>query len=105
MDVLLSMCVGTNDMHYTLRREESFLETDWFDGDLVFAASICFSQSTLSRLFLHAEKLRPGSKLVTAKLPDIGYDTMIWKLERTLHCEMSWGRTEFFVLLRNIDVE
>lgn len=85
---------------FLVSRAENFLEADWFDGDIVFAASTCFSNAVVDKLFSLAEQMHKGAKLVTAKLPDYGLNGEVWTLERWVACEMSWGKTEFAVLMR-----
>lgn len=39
----------------------SFLDTDWSDGDVIFANSTCFEDDLMRKMTSQAEKLKPGS--------------------------------------------
>ena len=43
----------------------SFLNTDWTDGDIIFANSTCFDDELVARMAKQAEHLRPGSLFIT----------------------------------------
>lgn len=85
-----------------VRREDCLLEDcDWAaDADIAFAACTCFSEPAMHRLFAATHRMRAGAKLLTAKVPDAGYDARAWALEGTGSCDMSWGLTEFLILRR-----
>jgi hypothetical protein len=74
------------------------LESDWHEADIVFTNSICFSDYFMELLYEKAKLLKKGSKWVTCKLPDEfqGY----FKIEKTLFCQLSFGKVEFSVLIR-----
>ena len=43
----------------------SFLDTDWSDGDVVFANSTCFEDDLMADMGKQAEKLKPGAFFIT----------------------------------------
>lgn len=87
-------------MKFVVYRHQNILDSDWADGDIVFVASTCFSESLLEGIFRRSAALRAGAKLVTAKLPTLGFDADVWVQERIVPCHMTWGVVDFFVLRR-----
>lgn len=79
-------------------RQENFLESDWSDGDILFASSLCYSDSVMDKLIIQATKLKKGAKIVTAKLPEC-YEPW-FTLEKTVSCPLECGKTDFYVLTR-----
>ena len=82
------------------------LRSDWSDGDIVFVASLCFSETLIRSIFEEGRKLKAGAKLITChRLPssdnveDIALSSL-YSLEQTVPCRLSWGWTDFFVLVR-----
>lgn len=43
----------------------SFLDTDWSDGDVIFANSTCFEDKLMAAMGKQAEKLKPGAFFIT----------------------------------------
>jgi hypothetical protein len=50
-------------------------------------------------LFEKAKLLKRGSKWITCKLPDEGYQDW-FNVEKSLSCRLSFGVVEFYVLAR-----
>lgn len=50
---------------FTYFSQGSLLEFDWSDGDVVFANSTCFDDDLMRQLGEQAERLKPGSIVVT----------------------------------------
>ncbi len=81
-------------------RGDNFLDSDWSDADLVFAASLCFSDRLLQALADRGAKLRPGAVLLTLKLPE-RYEPLYTLGKTVRSVKMSWGRANVYVLVRS----
>lgn len=80
-------------------RNESILESDWSDGDVIFSNSVCFSDYFMDLLLEKAKLLKKGAKWITCKLPESSKPH--FTLEKTLKCRMSFGVCDFYVLQRS----
>lgn len=80
-------------------RNEDFLQSDsWLEADIVFASSLCFSDAAMEALFSKATKLRPGARLVVAKLPR-SFDRS-FRLDKSMCVSLTCGDVLFHVLVR-----
>ena len=77
---------------------QDILEYDWSDGKVVFVHSTCFDPDLLQSVFRKANKLRPGSYLITFRAT--GIDTTAFTLVLETRKEMSWGEADVFIYQR-----
>ncbi|CAM9911789.1 unnamed protein product, partial [Discosporangium mesarthrocarpum] len=72
----------------------SFLESDWSDGDVVFANSTCFPSHLMEKLEWQAELLKPGAVVITFTK---GLSSKQFELLDKKSFRMSWGPATVFV--------
>lgn len=101
VNLLITIFVHQSYIHFW--RHANILEDDWSDGDLVYVSSLCFADILLQGIFLRAQKLKPGSILLTSKVPE-GFENS-FSVVKSVWCKVSWGRTKIFVLIRKDDDE
>eukprot|EP01035_Chromulina_nebulosa_P021398 gene21398-27721_t len=72
----------------------SFTDFDWSNGDVVFANSTCFDDSLMDEMTVQAEKLSPGSIVVTFTK---GMTSDKFELLERKRYKMSWGPATVFI--------
>lgn len=79
-------------------REGDILSVDWSSGDIVYASSICFSETLMQSVLEKSKLLKPGSKFITLKLP-VGYEGW-FEIDSQSWYKMTWGRILVYILKR-----
>lgn len=72
----------------------SILDLDWSDGDLIFANSTCFDENLMGRVSELAERLKPGSFVVTFTK---GLESPAFEVMERKRYRMSWGPATVFI--------
>ena len=72
-------------------------KTDWFDADLIYAASTCFPESLMKILAEQGRRLKPGTRIVTLKN---FMDSTCYKVVYNLRVKMTWGKNGVFIIER-----
>lgn len=71
---------------------------EWYDADLVFIHPTCFDDILLKKMIENAEKMVPGSFIVTiTKMINSDY----FELMEAMSGEMSWGNSLIYIYKRN----
>lgn len=70
----------------------------WSQADVVFASSICFTDTLMQNMLNIAKEMKRGGLLLTLKLPD--HYNAHFKLFKQEWVKMSWGRCLVYVLQR-----
>lgn len=79
-------------------REGDILSVDWSSGDIVYASSICFSETLMQAVLEKSKLLKMGAKFITLKLP-VGYESW-FEVESQSWYKMTWGRILVYILKR-----
>ncbi len=79
-------------------RKGNLLVEDWSDADFIFLSSLCFSDGLLSGISEKSKSLKPGSIILTSKLPANYEENFV--LDSKLWLKSSWGSSRIFKLVR-----
>ena len=69
------------------------------EADMVYFSSICFSDAMTQQCFSRARGMRPGSRVLTLKLPET-YEPYFTVADKEW-VKMSWGRILVYLLVRS----
>ena len=72
-------------------------EVDWSDGDVVYIASICFSDDLIRDIAEKGKALKSGAKIISLKKWPT---TEVYNLLYDLKIKMSWGNTSVYIMER-----
>ena len=75
--------------------EDDILKIDWSDADIVFAASLLFSENLMKGIVERMKLLKRGTRMITLKMFQVDED---WELKHSLRVRMSWGFTSVYIL-------
>jgi precorrin-6B methylase 2 len=77
--------------------EGDISEVEWTDADIVYTASVCFSQSLLDYIAHTADQLKQGSRVVSLKALNMSSK---FNEQAAVSVKMTWGYSEAFVYVK-----
>jgi len=77
--------------------QNDMLKVDWSDGDVIYAASICFPEELLKALCEKGKLLKKGARIITLKNWE---EPKYYKVLHCLRVKMTWGKNRIYILER-----